>query len=861
MKWFHSSLRSPEGRIAAGTIAALLLIGILRVVWLDVHYPQVDVPLETVLGGEDENLTSLSREGDKLIADTNRPQILFALDEPVRIREIQFDIGSISRMNCRWYIDLTDSWQQGDTIMKEGRNYVTFEDSGTDTRLIQMTPVTLRGVSFELQSFTINPHSHFLFVTFRAVLLLAAVFVLLEFILFTMMRRFFENGEKHFGIVFVLLTGLQIFLDLFFVILYYTAEWEGYEIAYYFLMVFAESGFVLLTQIPDAHKRELPALRIILLTLFVFGLVETDYGDTFQLGKGIAVFGNLLIYAFPYCVFWSACGNHLRRFTYTLPTALWLFIGMVNHYYFEFRSQALEFADISMARTAANVMGQYHLDVTQQVLYVYVGSALLFAAASTESIRAFRRKSLKSRIPALIPAVFTLFWVPLEKPYVSLWNTNTATKYNGYALSFFSYMEKALEKPTPAGYSAKETGELLSRYMTAGSGDAGGRGTPAAAEGTGSTGTPEAQSGGAVNVIVLMDEAFADLPATYGFETDVDELPFIHSLSGSNVRKGWMLSSVFGGTTANTEYEFLTGNSTAFLNAESVPYTQYLNSEQESLAWLLKERGFYAQAFHPYYESGYKRYQVYPLLGFDDFHSLEDGLKYSEKLRSYVSDAADFCDVIDIYENKAPGQKLFLFNVTMQNHGSYNTDTPAVDVTVRPTDPDYQLPQLLEYLALAHATDAAFGELVDYFEDVEEKTVILLFGDHQPGMLDSTYEVFAPKMYEDGADVAEREKKYTVPYVLWANYDLKSDPADVISPGFLRSYLLENAGIEGSAYDRYLQEVRKSVPAVNILGFADEDGVLHDITELGGNETLVDYRKAAYYNLFDHSHVKKEFFN
>ena len=43
-----------------------------------------------------------------------------------------------------------------------------------------------------------------------------------------------------------------------------------------------------------------------------------------------------------------------------------------------------------------------------------------------------------------------------------------------------------------------------------------------------------------------MNEAFADLPSVYGFETNQDGLPYIHSLEGPNVKKGWMLSSVYG---------------------------------------------------------------------------------------------------------------------------------------------------------------------------------------------------------------------------------------------------------------------------------------------------------------------------
>lgn len=359
-----------------------------------------------------------------------------------------------------------------------------------------------------------------------------------------------------------------------------------------------------------------------------------------------------------------------------------------------------------------------------------------------------------------------------------------------------------------------------------------------------------------------MDEAFADLPSVYGFDTDVDDLPFIHSLEGANVRKGWMMSSVFGGTTANTEYEFLTGNSTAFLNYYSVPYTQYINSDQESLAWLLKSRGYSATAFHPFYESGYKRYKVYPLMGFDDFKSLESGLKYNSKIRTYISDESDFKDLIGIFgDGQESGKPQFIFNVTMQNHGGYNSVSPSVDVTVKPTDEDLQLSQIEEYLSLAHATDAAFKDLVDYFSTVDEPTIILMFGDHQPGVSDESLKAMGPDMFEENASVATKEKQYTVPYVMWANFDLpEGESPEYISPNFLRTYLLQCAGIEGSAYDKFTETVREQYPAVNILGYLDNDGNWNDIGTLDSVDILLDYKRIAYYNLFDHSKVDMSLF-
>lgn len=78
-----------------------------------------------------------------------------------------------------------------------------------------------------------------------------------------------------------------------------------------------------------------------------------------------------------------------------------------------------------------------------------------------------------------------------------------------------------------------------------------------------------------VNLIVIMNESFSDLTETFGLETNEDPMPFLHGLTENTV-KGTAYSSVFGGTTANSEFEFLTGNTMAFLPDGTVPFQMYV---------------------------------------------------------------------------------------------------------------------------------------------------------------------------------------------------------------------------------------------------------------------------------------------
>ncbi len=855
------------------TILAVILVFAVRIGMLMVRYPQVRVPLETIYGEDDGNLTHLDRQGQRLRSDSDDTGIRFAFDDSVSIRSICFEISNSTRTNCRSYVYLDDCWQQGSVLLQNGKNYIDFEDAGKAERTSQitMTPVSIRGVSFDLVSFTVNPADHLIGEEVRSALMLLLVLLLAEGVLLELLaeRRLFQKPPK------AMLAGtalLQMILGGLFLQQYLSADWTWQQTVYYSGALLAEGLLLLLAHRPVKEKMELPVFRILLLSIYCFGITELLYADRFLLDQPWPVVWNLLVYAAVYFLLYAASGvwrmlplmrkhagesagaknsrQPCRRSGYLPGTAWWLIIALVNHYYFEFRAQAFELSDLSMAGTAKNVIAQYRLEVTPEVLFVYLSFGLILLGLASERKETLPVHRTSGHVLSLAACVISVFVVCAHLPAVNLWNTNIGTKHHGYALSYLAFAKRHLEKPVPQGYSAEETEALLASYETA---------EEKNSQESDSEADAQAE---AVDVIVVMNEAFSDLPTTYGFETNRDGLPFIHSLEGANVKKGWMLSSVFGGTTADTEYEFLTGNAVAFLNAEAVPYTQYINSQQESLAWLLKNRGYSATAFHPYLESGYKRYKVYPYLGFDDFISLEDGLTYTERIRTYISDASDYKQLEKLYEEKAEDGPVFLFNVTMQNHGSYNTDVSAVDVTVQPKDENLQYAQLQEYLSLAYESDKAFETLTEYFSQTGRKVILLLFGDHQPSLKEDVLKALEPEMYEEGASVEEREKKYTVPYILWANFDLPEEPeaAEIISPGYLRSFLLENAGIEGSAYDRFVSEVRKSYPAINILGYYDADGNAHDISG-AWNETLLDqYRKAAYYNLFDHRRVNLDLF-
>ena len=511
-----------------------------------------------------------------------------------------------------------------------------------------------------------------------------------------------------------------------------------------------------------------------------------------------------------------------------------MIFGLVNHYVMEFRSTPFVPWDILSVNTAASVAGNYDFTPSGRVIFV---SILFLAMIFCVRFLRFRSEwKLYARMisAALVVLVLCVFVNALQNDdfktkhylYPFLFTPAYMTQVNGMLVTFAMNLEY-IAVDRPADYHAEDAKETLETYE--------------------SSDTAE-NTEDLPNIIVIMDEAFSDLSVVGDFETNEDYMPFVHSLEqgNDNTVTGYLNVSVCGGNTANTEFEFLTGNTMAFLPAGSIPYQQYIKSETPSLAEYLSGLGYETYGMHPYNASGWDRDRVYPLLGFENTIFFDD---FTDKtfLRKYVSDDSDFKNIIQTYEQKDEGHPAFIFNVTMQNHGSYtdayNNFTP--DVTVTGAD-SFVLEQ---YLSLMKRTDQALENLIDYFAGQKEKTIIVFFGDHQPA--DS---VAAPVLALNGKDVnsldsEDQRLRYQVPYVIWANYDIEEGAGEDTSANYLAARVLQTAGVPTSAYQNYLLDLEKDYPVISAVRVEKADG-----TETNSKEEkkgLLQYQQLQYYSLFD----------
>ena len=180
--------------------------------------------------------------------------------------------------------------------------------------------------------------------------------------------------------------------------------------------------------------------------------------------------------------------------------------------------------------------------------------------------------------------------------------------------------------------------------------------------------------------------------------------------------------------------------------------------------------------------------------------------------------------MIELYNKRDKSKPLFLFNVTIQNHGGYLTNTnwkEPVEVEGK------YYTETNEYLSSTKESDNAFKYLIDYFKKQDEPTIICMFGDHQPSIETEFYEELLGKK-QDEWEISDIQKRYATPFVLWANYDIGSASDVVIGNNTLENMLLKAAGIELPTYNKYVEKVSQTIPVMNVNGYMDNDGNWHN---------------------------------
>lgn len=543
---------------------------------------------------------------------------------------------------------------------------------------------------------------------------------------------------------------------------------------------------------------------------------------------------NMICYAIIIGIIYM--GTMHLRFSVLVNGIFWMIFATINYYVCEFRGVELAPIDLLSVKTAINVVKEYNFHINISMIYAWILFWIfVFASVSVEEIKVNRTIKYYLNLFLVEIILIIVMVCGTQKLYARHWYLEGTAK-NGFLLNF-ALGFKELYVDEPDGY----TDEMIDNYERV-----------YTSESNADEKFP--------NIIVIMNESFSDASVLgTKIKSNQEIMPFIDSLD-DNIIKGYALSSIYGGNTPNSEYEFLTGNTLAFLPKGFIPYQQHSDEDTYSLVSDIGKRETYKFiAMHPYYENGWSRETVYPNLGFEQSYFLDD-FKQENLIRNFVSDQEMFEKIISEYESLEDNEKLFLFGVTMQNHGGYEYEGDNYEKTIELEGYSQEYSKAEQYLSVIHETEKAVEYLITYFESVDEDVVILFYGDHFPRLEEEFYEEVHGGSFDS---LDEQQLKYKVPFFIWANYDIEEQYVECTSLNFLSNYLYEAAGMELPSYNLFLKDLQEVIPAMNVNGYYSlSKGKFLTYDEAEGEEAewLEKYQILQYNSIFDEDNRSEVFF-
>lgn len=337
------------------------------------------------------------------------------------------------------------------------------------------------------------------------------------------------------------------------------------------------------------------------------------------------------------------------------------------------------------------------------------------------------------------------------------------------------------------------------------------------------------------NIVVILNESFFDLDKLAGqynisrnpsHATDHegspvtdDILPNWHKLQKSTA-SGFMYTLDYGGGTANIEFEIDTGLSDYWAN--TVPFVDLVPrvNQMPSIASFAKENGYKTLAIHPFNGGMYKRNISLQKEGFDKFITeSEMDFTQHDSHRQYINDRSAYKQVMK--ELKDSKKKMMISLITMQNHSGYALDNyDYLNYQLNNPDATEEEKITIEtYAQTVHLSDKYLGEFIDELSKSDEKTVVLFYGDHAPGIVSRA---------NDSEDKAVRDLSRVTPYFIWANFEAEGvdlgsyiNKLPMTTPNCLVNTLYNIYNLEKPDYYYLVDEVCKETPVLTQAYYGD----------------------------------------
>lgn len=331
-------------------------------------------------------------------------------------------------------------------------------------------------------------------------------------------------------------------------------------------------------------------------------------------------------------------------------------------------------------------------------------------------------------------------------------------------------------------------------------------------------------------------------------------IPYISRILEEHI-SGTIFSQYIGGGTANIEWTVLTSFSLEVFNdpISITPFSDfysYSKNHQTVLTFFDKEK----IAIHPYTAHLYKRKTIYPLIGFDDFLYLDNGIQHVEKLGTHtrISDAALNKDLLREAQQDNVG---FIHVLSMQNHAPYTGEIPEMEYIPEVNTsiyPEESKQELINYLQGLKATDIAIEELINELEQFNDEVNLIIYGDHSPSLFRGLEDTFSAELL------------HHTPWFIYMNNqrNVNGTKYEQVSPIFLTTILLKEGNYFVSPFQSLMDELLDSgVKRIGKNYIYTENGKVSDNdVDKELLELIQDYRMIMYDALFGSNWLSQEFY-
>lgn len=523
--------------------------------------------------------------------------------------------------------------------------------------------------------------------------------------------------------------------------------------------------------------------------------------------------------------------------SFLISSLLFVIMSFVNKSKLTFRDDPFSFIDIKLIRESLEMAERYEIRLSLNMIILVI--SLVAITILLKFLFNYKIGSKKIRLSLI--AVLLVVSIAICKTYfntevynkigdkslINIWSQTQQFQSKGFVYPFI-YSIKDAHDTKLEGYDEKKAMEVLNKMSYY-----------------------DITEDRKVNVIGIMLEAYNDFSKFDTVDLGIDVYKNFHDIQKESIH-GNLVTNIFAGDTIQTERSFITGYNN---------HPKYFK-ETNSFVWYFKEQGYRTEAMHPIYGWFYNRRNINPYLGFDSFDFYEN--KYKGIREEFFEDY-DFFDFIlegykDSRENNTP---YFNFSVTYQNHGPYSDEKYSENqfLLKKPHYDDKLYNIVNNYLAGIKKTDDALKKLVDNLRNVEEPTVVVVFGDHNPwlGKDAACYEMMDINLDLSTADGFENY--FETPYIIWGNEAAKQSlnkdfagEGEDVSPNFLMSELFQCLGWEGNEYMQYLMNVREHFDVINKVNFK-ENGKYTSVLSRENQQLYEEFLNVEYYQ--SHSFKKR----